>query len=52
MPSQVEEGDITVLAQTIGLPSYFVSAKSGEGIDKMFNEICEKLIKTTSIRRK
>lgn len=29
MPSQVEEANISVLAESIGLPSYFVSAKTG-----------------------
>ena len=41
-----------MLAESIGLPSYFVSAKSGEGVERMFNELCEKLIKTASIRRR
>jgi len=29
-----------------------VSAKTGEGVENMFLEICEKLIKTASLRRK
>lgn len=52
MPSQIEENDIQMLSQSIGLPSYFVSAKTGEGVERMFNDICEKLIKTTSMRRR
>lgn len=52
MPSQVQDVDINLLVQNIGLPSYYVSAKTGEGVDKMFTEICEKLIKTASLRRK
>lgn len=52
MPSQVLDTDISMLVQSIGLPSYLVSAKTGEGVEKMFSEICEKLIKTASIRKK
>lgn len=52
MPAQIEENDIQVLASSIGLPSYFVSAKTGEDVEKMFSDICEKLIKTTSMRRR
>jgi hypothetical protein len=36
MPSQVLETEIGLLVQSIGLPSYSVSAKTGEGVEKMF----------------
>lgn len=36
MPSQIPESDINLLVQSIGLPSYFVSAKTGEGVETMF----------------
>jgi hypothetical protein len=36
MPSQIPESDINLLVQSIGLPSYFVSAKTGEGVENMF----------------
>lgn len=52
MPAQVQDTEIQMLVQSIGLPSYYVSAKTGEGVEKMFTEICEKLIKTASLRRK
>lgn len=32
MPAQIEESDIQMLSQSIGLPSFFVSAKTGEGV--------------------
>ena len=37
MPAQVDQEDILLMAQSIGLPSYSVSAKTGEGVDKMFD---------------
>lgn len=52
MPSQILGADITQLGQSIGLPSYSVSAKTGEGVEKMFMEICDKLVKTAHMRRK
>jgi Ras-related protein Rab-21 len=52
MPAQVPDSEVNLLVENIGLPSYYVSAKTGEGVEKMFLEICEKLIKTASIRRK
>ena len=52
MPTQILDTDISMLVQSIGLPSYLVSAKTGEGVEKMFGEICEKLIKTATIRKK
>ena len=36
MPSQVDQNETEIMAQSIGLPSYFVSAKTGEGVEKMF----------------
>jgi Ras-related protein Rab-21 len=52
MPSQLEDSEVSQLSGSIGLPSYFVSAKTGEGVEKMFQEICERLIQTASLRRK
>jgi hypothetical protein len=52
MPGQVPDSEVNLLVQNIGLPSYYVSAKTGEGVVKMFMERCEKLIKTASVRRK
>jgi len=37
---------------SIGLPSYKVSAKTGEGVEIMFSEICQKLIKTAAMKKK
>jgi hypothetical protein len=36
MPSQILDTEISLLVQSIGLPSYSVSAKTGEGVEKMF----------------
>ena len=52
MPAQVQDCDIKLLVQNIGLPSYYVSAKTGEGVQAMFLEVCGKLIKTATLRRR
>lgn len=52
MPTQILDSEISMLVQSIGLPSYAVSAKTGEGVEKMFSEICEKLIKSAAVRKK
>jgi len=36
MPAQVQDSEISQLVQSIGLPAYQVSAKTGEGIELMF----------------
>jgi hypothetical protein len=50
-PYQIEQSEINTVVESIGLPSYFVSAKSGEGVQMMFTEICEKLIKTSKMKK-
>lgn len=52
MPTQILDTEISMLVQSIGLPSYAVSAKTGEGVERMFSEICEKLIKSVALRKK
>ena len=52
MPSQVSDVEMDQLVKPIGLQSYRISAKTGEGVEEMFQEICESLIKSTSVKRK
>lgn len=51
LPIQVNEAEIKQLVHSIDLPSYFVSAKSGEGVESMFMEICQKLIQSNKLRQ-
>jgi len=52
MPSQIPEHQMSNLAQTIGLNIYKVSAKTGDGIGEMFEELSSRLIKSGKIRKK
>ncbi len=37
--------------QTVNVPMYFLSAKSGDGVERMFTEICQTLIANNKMRK-
>ena len=49
---QVTQHDVDTLSESIGLRKYRVSAKTGEGVQEMFPELCTELMKTAKIRKK
>ena len=52
MPAQISDAEVTSLTHSIGTPSYAVSAKTGDGVETMFREICEALVKRFDARVK
>jgi len=34
--SEISDAQVTSFIQTVNLPAYFLSAKSGDGVEKMF----------------
>ena len=52
MPAQITDAEVTSLTHSSGIPSSAVSAKTGEGVETRFREICEALVKRFDARVK
>lgn len=50
MENKVDIKHVEEFCTNAGLTFYSVSSKTGEGVDEMFTDICEKLIKQSKLR--
>lgn len=48
---RVSQDAVASLAESLGVSAFEVSAKTGEGVAGMFEQICRKLIEKSSVKK-